>query len=79
MRLRAFAEAGGKVLFWQLNDANWLPDAFRRLVMEEPSGTAGAILLSNHPLLSGVQSLSGAICYDTITLAEPPWQSVGRG
>ncbi|OQC13434.1 MAG: GDSL-like Lipase/Acylhydrolase [Lentisphaerae bacterium ADurb.Bin082] len=75
VRLRAFAEAGGKVLFWQLNDTNWLPDAFGpRLVMEEPSGTAAAILMSNHPLLAGVQSLAGAICYDTITLVEPPWQ-----
>ena len=74
-RLRAFAEAGGKILFWQLNDTNWLPDAFGpRLEMEEPAGTAAAILVSDHPMLAGVESLAGAICYDTIASAEPPWQ-----
>ncbi len=73
-KLLAFANAGGKVVFMQLNDSFWDVDLLGEpLVMVEPDSKASKILQPNHPLFNKITSLDNAICYDSIDEISSKW------
>ncbi|MDQ0291777.1 hypothetical protein [Oligosphaera ethanolica] len=77
--LLAFVEAGGKVVFFQLNDSFWdggWLDATLEVV--EPDDLAAEIAVPSHPLFAGVPDIAGAKCFDSIHAVDPGWTVLAR-
>ncbi|MGI5925370.1 MAG: hypothetical protein ACOX9E_15600 [Lentisphaeria bacterium] len=77
--LLAFVEAGGKLVFFQLNDSYWdggWLDATIEVV--EPDDVAAEITVPAHPLFAGVSDIAGAKCYDSILTVDPGWTVLAR-
>jgi hypothetical protein len=77
--LRAFVAAGGKLVFFQLNDSFWDGGCLgATLEMVEPDDLAADIVVPAHPLFAGVPSIAGAKCFDTIQNLDPTWTVLAR-
>ncbi|MDD4540413.1 MAG: hypothetical protein PHT80_15500, partial [Lentisphaeria bacterium] len=77
--LLAFVEAGGKLVFFQLNDSFWdggWLDATIEVV--EPDDLAAEITVPAHPLFAGMTTIAGAKCYDSIHAVDPGWTVLAR-
>ena len=77
--LLAFVEAGGKVVFFQLNDSFWdggWLDATLEVV--EPDDLAAEIAVPSHPLFANVPDIAGAKCFDSIHAVDPGWTVLAR-
>lgn len=78
-RLIAFLRAGGRVLFFQLNDTFFdnglLNDS---LLLQEDNGQADAILAPEHPLFKDIREIKPCVCYDSIAFAGPSWKFLAK-
>jgi len=77
-RLLDFVTSGGRVAIVQLQDTSYQTHYLARpLSPSNDSSEFGEILASDHPIFSKphrIDSLAGAISYDTIIEADPAWK-----
>ncbi|MGI5818538.1 MAG: hypothetical protein ACOX9R_10640 [Armatimonadota bacterium] len=77
-RLLEFVRAGGNAAIFQLQDEGWRPEYLPLpLTLSNDSATAGVIVRPDHPIFAEpakVESLAGAILYDTIVEADQGWE-----
>jgi hypothetical protein len=77
-RLLDFIVSGGRVAIVQLQDTSYRTHFLARpLAPSNESSEFGEIIASQHPIFSKphrIESLAGAISYDTIIAADPAWK-----
>ncbi|MEW6357864.1 MAG: hypothetical protein AB1696_16135 [Planctomycetota bacterium] len=77
LALAGFVKGGGRLVFSQINDEHWQIDALPLdLEVQDANGKAGKIVDPSHPLFSGVATIEGTTCYDTIAFAGPEWKAL---
>lgn len=77
--LAGFVKGGGRLVFLQINDEHWQTDFLPfDLEVQDANGQLGEVVDTSHPLVRGVPSLKGTVCYDTIAYAGPEWSVVAK-
>ncbi len=80
VRLLEFVAAGGRLVFGQLNDANWRLEFLPfDLILSDANSESGRIVDPGHALFNRPVRLSRlppVVCYDSIVRAAPEWRTL---